>query len=78
MTVQVLDKIEERKALVMDAILEEMRAFQMYSLKKRYSNGQGGYDEYDASPLTQVELTWGNKTYISHIFKPELDMNVIE
>ncbi|MCX6825264.1 MAG: hypothetical protein NTY80_03475 [candidate division SR1 bacterium] len=68
------DTINQRKKMVTKAILRKIHGHQMNKLIREYNNGK---DKYKSTPIVIGNICRGEETYISHIFKPSLDMNIV-
>lgn len=69
-TDKMTEKIKKRREEITSAVLQQIED------SKAYENKKEEY-KYDCSPVTIIALVRWEKTYITHIFKPQLDMNVI-
>lgn len=77
-TEKILERVEIRKQELTASILKTIEDFQLYSLTTTYYDSEKkGNVSYKCAPLTSIELNRWKKTYITHIFNPELDMNII-
>lgn len=70
----ITNSIHQRKTMVTKAILDTIRIHQMDKLVHEYNDGQ---DKYDCSPMEIATINRWEKTYISHIFNPIADIEII-
>lgn len=66
--------IEQRKTMVKKAIIKKIHDHQMDKLVTEYN---GGKEKYDCSPMVIATINRWENTYITHIFNPIKDMEII-
>lgn len=72
---EISENIQLRKILVKEAILEKIKSHQIDKLVHEYDWWK---TKYNCNPQETISFNRWQKTYITHIFNPTLDMEIIK